>query len=113
MCSNVLEHVSDDRMAMRELHRVLAPGGTAFVQVPIRGETTFEDPSVTDPVERTRLFGQEDHVRFYGRDIIQRLEQAGFQVEEFYMLDVLQVTPDEIKRMNLGKREPVHKCVKP
>ena len=43
--------------------------------------TTFEDDSITDPEERTRLFGQYDHRRIYGRDYDDRLRAAGFRVE--------------------------------
>lgn len=80
ICSHVLEHVPDDARAMRELHRVLRPGGVLIAMVPIRGETTYEDFSITDPAERVHHFGQEDHVRVYGRDIRNRLEGAGFAV---------------------------------
>lgn len=80
---HVLEHVPDDRRAMRELRRVLSPEGWAVLQVPMWGEETREDLSVTDPAERTRLYGQPDHVRMYGRDgeVRRRLEEAGFEVE--------------------------------
>ena len=112
-CSNVLEHVEDDAAAMEELHRILVPGGTAVIQVPIRGESTYEDPSITDPAERVVQFGQSDHVRYYGRDIIKRLSCAGFTVEDIYMLDFLKLSQDNIVRMNLGKRELIHICRKP
>ena len=79
-CSHVLEHIQDDRKAMSELHRVLRPGGWALLQVPIILEKTFEDPSVQTPEERKRVFGQSDHVRAYGKDYRDRLEQAGFVV---------------------------------
>jgi len=79
-CSHVLEHVPDDRKAMRELHRVLRPGGWAIVQVPITREATFEDLSVTDPDRRRQLFGQPDHVRVYGHDFPDRLARARFSV---------------------------------
>ena len=79
-CCHVLEHVPDDRKAMREFARVLKPGGWAVLQVPLDAERTFEDPSVTDPKERERLFGQDDHVRVYGLDYKGRLEEAGFNV---------------------------------
>lgn len=80
-CSHVLEHVDDDRRAMRELHRVLRRGGQAIVLVPITGDRTYEDPRITDPGEREKAFGQEDHVRRYGPDVVDRLHEAGFTVE--------------------------------
>jgi SAM-dependent methyltransferase len=79
-CSHVLEHVPDDRRAMREFCRVLKVGGWAILQVPITDEATFEDPTVTSPEERERLFGQHDHVRRYGPDYRDRLVEAGFAV---------------------------------
>jgi SAM-dependent methyltransferase len=111
-CSNVLEHIPDDAKAMRELARILRPGGLAIVQVPVKGQVTLEDPSIVDPARRTELFGQADHVRFYGRDIRQRLERAGFTVAEVEMPDALGLTPDEQRRFNCGKRELVHFCTK-
>lgn len=82
VCNHVLEHVPDDRKALNELNRVLKPGGWAMLQVPLDHdrERTLEDPSVTGEAERTRLFGQHDHVRLYGRDYKERLEEAGFSV---------------------------------
>jgi SAM-dependent methyltransferase len=82
ICNHVLEHVADDRRAMREIFRVLRRGGWALLQVPLDGarEDTFEDHAITDPRERQRVFGQYDHVRIYGRDYPQRLVEAGFEV---------------------------------
>ncbi|WP_333504442.1 TylF/MycF/NovP-related O-methyltransferase [Nitratidesulfovibrio sp. 1201_IL3209] len=80
LCSHVLEHVPDDRKAMRELYRVLTGDGVAIVMVPLRGDATDEDLSVTDREERARRYGQSDHVRYYGMDIMDRLREAGFEV---------------------------------
>jgi SAM-dependent methyltransferase len=83
ICNHVLEHVDDDRQAMRELHRVLKPGGWAILQVPIALKLlqTIEDPSVKDEQERIRRFGQRDHVRMYSPlDYPERLRQRGFEV---------------------------------
>jgi SAM-dependent methyltransferase len=81
LCYHVLEHVVDDHRAMTELRRVLKDDGLCLVDVPIDGrELTHEDLSITDPRDRLRLFGQEDHVRAYGKDFVDRLNRAGFAV---------------------------------
>lgn len=83
ICNHLLEHVEDDRRAMAELYRILKHGGWGIMLVPEQRDraTTFEDDTITDPEERTRLFGQYDHRRIYGRDYDERLRAAGFRVE--------------------------------
>lgn len=83
ICSHVLEHVPDDRRAMRELFRVLKPGGFGIVMVPlvVGVEETHEDRSIVDPAARWKHYAQDDHLRLYGRrDFVRRLEEAGFNV---------------------------------
>ena len=119
ICLHVLEHVPDDRRAMRELLRVLTPGGKAIVMCPIdaRRETTLEDPSVTSPEDRDRVFGQFDHVRLYGRDFGDRLAEAGFDVRVESFLDELpaeRVARHGLRRdQDLFGREDVYLCTKP
>ena len=80
-CCHVLEHIPDDRKAMKELYRVLKPGGTAYLAVPL-GAHLVEDLSVTDPQERLRLYHQEDHVRIYNiGEFTRRLKAANFTLE--------------------------------
>ena len=109
LCSHVLEHVPDDRKAMRELCRILKPGGWAILLVPIELDraTTFEDPTVTDPQERLRLFNQTDHVRIYGRDYVERLEEAGLTVRQDH--PVREFSPSLVQRYGL-KDEPIFFC---
>lgn len=81
ICMHVLEHLPDDRAAMRELYRLLKPGGWAGISTPIRlDQKTYEDPTITDPGEREKAFGETVHVRYYGYDLQDRLEEAGFKV---------------------------------
>jgi predicted SAM-dependent methyltransferase len=87
-CSHVLEHVQNDRKAMREFYRVLKENGWAILLVPITADKTFEDPSIVDPEERLKAFGQRDHVRRYGPDYVDRLREAGFNVEVTVVQDL-------------------------
>jgi len=82
LCNHVLEHVNDDIQAMREIARVLKPGGFAILQVPFYEpmvEETYEDFTITDSKGREKAFGQSDHVRKYGYDYPKRVEKAGLQ----------------------------------
>lgn len=91
ICNHLLEHVEDDRRAMAELYRILKCGGWGIMLVPEeRGRaTTFEDDTITDPEERTRIFGQYDHRRIYGRDYDERLTTAGFRVKRIAYNELL------------------------
>lgn len=102
---HILEHIIDDRAAMREMFRVLRPGGMVILQVPLDPARTeiFEDPKVTAPAERARLFGQWDHVRWYSAaGLKQRLEEAGFVVEAIDYLG--QLEPDVVETFSLHSR---------
>jgi SAM-dependent methyltransferase len=87
LCSHVLEHVSDDSAALRELHRVLRPGGWGVLQTPVNGLVTVEEQPGDDPALRRARFGQDDHVRIYGRDYLDRLGAAGFEAEALLYRD--------------------------
>lgn len=112
ICNHVLEHITDDRAAMRELRRVLAPHGWAILLVPdVELERTIEDPAVTDRQERLALFGQEDHVRRYGLDYLDRLADAGFTPQ---MLDLSGELGDAVIARHclrkFGRLEPIFLC---
>ena len=77
--SHVLEHIPCDvKGALKELDRILAPGGLHFFSVPTRGEHTDEDLSTDlSHAERLARFGQEDHMRIFGRsDLLTMLTEV-------------------------------------
>lgn len=113
LCNHVLEHIPDDTKAMQELYRILKPGGMGIFQVPqdVNRTTTFQDDSITDPKERTLVFGQYDHVRVYGLDYFDQLRQIGFTViEEDY---TNKLTPEEVEKYCLAPGEIIPICFKP
>jgi SAM-dependent methyltransferase len=111
ICNHVLEHVDDDRAAMRELCRVLKPGGIAILQVPIslKLERTREDPTVTTPEKRITCFGQHDHVRLYARDYADRLRESGFDVEA---IDMTAQYPEQAKEYQIDPQELLYIATK-
>lgn len=112
LCNHVLEHVLDDNKAMSELYRVLKKGGTGIFQVPIdmKREKTFQDDSITDKLERNKIFGQYDHVRVYGKDYFKKLEDTGFKVQQ---IDYSKKFSDkEILKFSIIKGEIIPVCTK-
>jgi SAM-dependent methyltransferase len=108
VCSHVLEHVND-KAALAEIGRILAPNGIAILMVPIieGWENTFEDAAFSTPAARMRFYGQADHVRFYGRDFRDRVLSAGFSLSEFTAAE------PNVSRYSLLRGEKVFVARKP
>lgn len=107
-CNHVLEHVDDALQCMKEIYRVMKPGGWAIMQVPMdytRAET-YEDKTITSPEEREKHFWQKDHVRLFGMDYPKWLENAGFTVQEYNINDKFDST--FIDRNRLIKEEMLY-----
>lgn len=86
ICSHVLEHVEDDTKALKELYRVLKPGGKGILMTPIINKHGIqdEDPTVVDVSERWRRFAQDDHVRLYEKSVfLDRVKAAGFTIHVY------------------------------
>jgi SAM-dependent methyltransferase len=101
MAHHVLEHIPDDCQAMRELFRLLRPGGIALLTVPLNAtrRETHENPTITDAASRWAHFSAHDHVRYYGTDFADRLRAVGFEVETF------RLGPDDEVRYGLLRDE--------
>ncbi len=112
ICNHVMEHIDREQEALKEILRILKPGGHAILQVPIDSslEQTFEDSSVVSPKERERLFGQYDHVRKYGLDYPERLRKAGFLVKEDNFVSTFSEEDQERYRFDL--KEIIYFCTK-
>lgn len=111
-CNHVLEHIVDDQQAMSELFRVMKKGGFGIFQVPqdLTLENTYEDFSITHSKERAKHFGQYDHVRIYGKDYFNRLENSGFLVEPINVS--LSLSKKEVDQYRLTENELVPYCKK-
>lgn len=111
-CNHVMEHVDDPLQCMKELHRVMKPGGWAIMQVPqdfSRAET-YEDPTITSEADRELHFWQKDHVRLFGRDYPDYLKKAGFEVEEFLPSD--KIGQERVDRYRLQPSEVLYISIK-
>jgi len=111
-CNHVLEHITDDTKAMKELYRVLKPGGFGIFQIPqdLSRAITFEDNTITDRKERAKIFGQYDHVRIYGQDYFNKLRAIGFKVDEVDYTK--KITPEKLEQFCLMKNEILPVCYK-
>jgi SAM-dependent methyltransferase len=112
LVNHVLEHVPQDRQAMREIYRVLRPGGRLITQHPVawNRDSTYEDSSITASRDRERHFGQHDHVRIFGRDFEDRLRGVGFDVRavDFFQ----ELSESAVRRHQLSPRI-IHDCRRP
>ena len=91
IANHVLEHVDDDGQALKEIFRILRPGGMAVLQTPYASglSKTICDPAVSNPKLRLELYGQDDHVRLYGSDIFARFTSSGLESKLQCHIDLL------------------------
>ncbi|TYA56651.1 class I SAM-dependent methyltransferase [Formosa maritima] len=112
LCNHVLEHIPNDKLAMTELFRVMKPGGFGILQVPLDPNliNTYEDFTIITPEAKEVAFGQHDHVRVYGLDYKQRLENVGFKVcvDDFAQT----LTKESCFKYGLIESEMIYKCSK-
>ncbi|MBI5324046.1 MAG: class I SAM-dependent methyltransferase [Ignavibacteriae bacterium] len=111
-CYHVLEHIQDDIKAISELYRVLKRNGWAIIQSPFDKSLnkTLQSEKIMTSEERKEVYGQEDHVRIYGKDFISRIESVGFDVKEDDYIHTF--SKDDIIKFGLDKEEIINFCIK-
>lgn len=110
ICNHVLEHIKDGKKALSEIYRVLKPNAWAMLQVPISSklDKTFQDDNINTPEDREKYYGQFDHVKIYGKDYIEILEDAGFKVKLYKPLGDIFDSADEMKKYSVNPEENIY-----
>lgn len=96
ICSELLEHIKDDRKAIAEIHRVLKPDGIALITVPNKNYPFLWDPAnwllerifgVHLPAKIHWLSGiWADHVRLYSeKELVEKFNEGGFSIEKKWL----------------------------
>ncbi len=109
--NHVLEHVEDIGQALGEVKRVLKAKGQLILSFPICTDIdTLEIPEIQTPEERLEYYGQEDHVRLFGRDYLNIISGFGFKVKIYSPRECLE--PDDIKRYGFIEDDVLMLCEK-
>ncbi len=113
LCNHVLEHVQDDKKAIKEINRVMKKDGFSILQVPFYypiPEKTIEDKSIISKKEREKIYGQSDHLRKYGKDYDKRILSQGLKVKKLNFIDSF--SKKEKKYYGLQEKEVIYYCYK-
>jgi glycosyltransferase involved in cell wall biosynthesis len=94
LCLNVLEHIQDDRRALKRMASLLEPGGRLVLQVP----------------QHQSLFGEMDralghHRRYDQQDLREKLTAAGFEVERLLNFNAIGILGWYLNARLLGRTE--------
>jgi len=111
ICFHVLEHIIEDKKAIKELNRVLKNDGHLLIQVPLKKGITYQDNSIISKEGRLKAFGQEDHVRIYGEDSLPlTLNESGFSSKPIDI--VKEYNSEEKKLYGFSENEVIYVCRK-
>lgn len=113
ICSHVLGHIPNEKLAIDELFRVLKIGGMAFIQTPIHfTNNTFENPEFKTENDRLINYGEKDLLRLHGQDFEDRLRRENIIVEKIDYRN--KIDNDLAKKLSVGNgyRELIFLCKK-
>lgn len=104
--NHVLEHIKAERSAMLEIKRVLKTDGKVIFSMPIcETDNTYEADRNLSEEECLKMYGQKDHVRLYGRDVKEHMEEYGYKIKEYKVCDIL--SSQDIKNMRLIAKDKI------
>ena len=84
ICNHVLEHVKDYYCGIKEIFRILKPGGTAILQTPysVFFDHHFQEENINTDELRTYFYGEVDHQRVFSeKQLFSDLGKAGFVIQ--------------------------------
>ena len=72
--NQVLEHIKDEELCIKECLRVLKKGGIFIINIPYSPtrENNYEDDTIISPEQRKVAYYQSDHVRLYGKECLDK-----------------------------------------
>lgn len=107
LCNHVLEHVPEDRLAMRECWRVLVPGGVAIFTL-----AGYFDRRETRVLPKPDWMG---HHRYYGTEVCDAFAEARFKVQMIDMGAEVEAKWGERQSLRYGVRpgDMAFLCTKP
>lgn len=97
---HVLEHVTNDIHAIKELYRVQKPSGWSIHLVPINTlyKFPYEDKKINSNKKRQKIYGHHDHKRVCGLDYYDRFGQT--------------LSSQELKKFGIDPVEKIYLCKK-
>lgn len=109
IANHVLEHIEDERSAISELKRCVKKSGKIMLSFPVTMDVkTFENPDLKSKEDKIYYYGQEDHVRLYGKDFKERLESYGLKIEVYRPEELL--SPKLVEELKLIRNDSVLIC---